>query len=142
MKAIKHIVLHSTATTHIAKIRQTDRSLIDQVCILIGWSYERYCDYQFNNYVEFVDRMFDRYPLEMVNEVKYSATFRGFWNNEASLRNQTEFLPFAQFEPEDSPVLLSEFLYTHSVLTLMHDDLFLMKYNRVLDIIRKEAKCH
>lgn len=127
--------------THIAKVRQSDKSLIEEVCNLIGWSYEQYCEYQFNNYIQFVDRMFEHWPAEMANQVKYSSVFRGFWNNEASLRNQTEFMPFARFEPIDSPVILSEFLYTHCPLQLMHDDLFMMKYNHVLDIIRKEAQC-
>lgn len=141
MKAIKHIVLHSTAKTHIAKIRQTDLTQIEEVCNLLGWSFERYCEHQFHNYNEFIDRLFSGYPVEMANQVRYSAVFRGFWNNEASLRNQTEFLPFAKYEPNDSPVILSEFLYTHSPLTLLHDDLFMTKYNRVLDTIRKGESC-
>ena len=127
--------------THIAQIRQTDKSLTEEVCNIIGWSHEEYCDYQFNNYIEFVDRMFDRWPAEMANQVKYSSVFRGFWNNEVSFRNQTEFLPFAKFEPTDSPVIISEFLYTHNPISLMHDDLFMMKYNSVLEIIRKGEQC-
>jgi len=141
MKAIQNIVLHSTAKTHIAKVRQSDRSQIEEVCNLIGWSFDRYCEHQFSNYIEFVDRLFAGWPTEMANQVKYSSVFRGFWNNEASYRNQTEFLPFARLEPSDSPVLLSEFIYTHSPLALMHDDVFMTKYNRVLEIIRKEQQC-
>ncbi|RQO78081.1 hypothetical protein DBR40_09025 [Pedobacter sp. KBW01] len=127
--------------THIEECREFDLNLIENVCMLLGWSTEQYCEYQLDNYNQFVDRLFYGFPVQMANEVKYSSDFRGFWNNEASFRNQTEFLPFAKFEPMESPVILSEFLYTHNPLTLMHDDLFMMKYNNVLEKIRKGKKC-
>lgn len=124
--------------TQTAQSRQTAQNLIQQVCKLTGWSYERYCTYQFNNYIEFVDRMFEHWPLEMANQVKYSSAFRRFWNEEAAYRNQTEFLPYAKFEPVAGSILISEFLYTHHPLSLLHDDLFMTRYNDVLQCIRKE----
>ena len=130
------------AKTHIEKVRQTDKSATEEVCALIGWSVDYYCEFQFCKYLEFIDRMFEGCPPSMVNQVKYSKVFRGFWNNEAALRNQTEFLPFAKYEPVNSENLLPEFEFTHNPISLMHDDLFMMKYNNVLQIIRKEEVCN
>ena len=126
---------------HITQVRNSDANQIQQVCRLLGWSYEDYCNFQFEKYLEFVDRVFIGFPDIMANQVKYSAVFRGFWNNEASFRNHTEFLPFAKYEETQSPDLISEFLYIHDPRALVMDDLFITKYNRVIDLIRKEEEC-
>ncbi|SUJ26382.1 Uncharacterised protein [Sphingobacterium spiritivorum] len=126
--------------THIAKVRQSNANVITRVCDLLGWTIERYCEYQFDNYIQFIEALFAGCPEEMSNEVKFSPVFRGFWNNEAFYRNSNLFLPFAQDEPEGSPEILAEFLYIHNPEYLMNDDDFMEHYNYTLKTIRKEQK--
>lgn len=124
-------------TTHIQKTKHTDASTTDAVCALIGWTVDRYCEFQFEKYIEFIDRMFDGCPTELLNQVKYHPDFSGFWNVEAAYRNEVMFLPFAKDNEGDLSMLLDEFLWQHNPLMLMHDDLFMLKYNNTLNAIRR-----
>lgn len=136
MKSQVKIIPMQTRKTHIERVRKTDQDLIGEICNQIGWSIERYYWHQFNNYLYFADVMFRGWPKGIKQQITYSPVFRGFWNNEAALRN-AEFIPFA-FDTHSIKDRVSEFLFMHDPSTLMNDDLFMMKYNATLNIIHKE----
>jgi len=149
--------------THIGAVRQTNQSQVQQVCIIINWSEEQYCNYLFEQYVAFVELLFERYPI-MQKQVLYNPVMRGFWNNEVNKRNKNEFLNFAvdlttrKFElikaqiksheiilagvectepmPFGAPYLIDEFMLTHNYLRLRNDEEFMHHYNRTLKLIR------
>lgn len=145
--------------SHIEATRQQDKNQVEQVCTLLSWTSEQYCEFQFASYMEFILRMFKDWP-EMAKQVASSAIFRGFWNNEVAFRNQTEFLPFATdmtsdlWEVDESGDLVitdgltlgdcglvNEFTFLHSPSYLMNDDMFMFKYNNVLKLLRKDLAC-
>lgn len=150
-----------TKTTHIATIRQKNQSQTSKVCQLLNWSEEQYCNYLFEQYCDFVKRMFYRYPVELYQTVLYSPVMRGLWNNEVFKRNALDFLPFASAETEPmleftddvdgifclpackpgAAHIVDEFMLIHAAARLVHDDEFMIKYNNVLSLIRKEEQC-
>lgn len=146
-----------TKTTHIARIRQADQSQVQQVCRLLAWDEQQYCQYQFYQYTGFLTRMFHEWPDIMLQQVMYSPTMRGFWNNEWAQRTDDEFLPFAKVLTEDAievepggnmitvpgmelgdAYLMDEYLLIHNIMALVDDDLFMMKYNNVLSLISRQ----
>ncbi|MGB4776125.1 MAG: hypothetical protein WBP45_13180 [Daejeonella sp.] len=122
------------STTHIGRIRKEQASQIEQVCDLLNWTHDEYCDHQYKEYEAFIARMFDGYPV-MMQQVRYSSAFRGFWNNEWAIRNEIDFLPFAKECQMDEAFIMEEYLYIHSHYRLMNDDDFLSKYNSALKLI-------
>lgn len=138
-----------------------DRALAVQtkVCEYLGWSEGRYFEHQADQYEEFLQFMFKGFPEIMMNEVRYSAIMSGFWKNEWIIRNERDFLPLAEEEMEtrmevtaegkllvkgpdlvSKSVVLNEYLYFNSGLTLVDDDYFMASYNEVLKLIRNEAR--
>lgn len=143
-----------TKISHIEQVRQSTFTLAEQVCRILNWSHEEYCDFQFAKYNAFIDLLFAKFPL-IGQQVRYSSVFRGFWNNEVCFRNEIEFLPFATEMTEDiyeinadgeliiAPAfpyghegLVNEFLFIHSIPRLINHELFMMKYNNILEVIR------
>ncbi|RYF25166.1 MAG: hypothetical protein EOO42_04355 [Flavobacteriales bacterium] len=144
-----------TKTSSIAKIKQFDLTQKQQVCELLQWSEQMYFDFMFQQYNDFLNRLFFGYPQQMLNEVAQSPVFRGFWNNEVSFRNESEFLPFAQFETQDyyevneagkliiTPAvplgdcfLVDEFMIIHNPKTLMSNDAFMHRFNKTLSLLK------
>ena len=142
-----------TAKTHIATIRQQNETQIQKVCYLLGWSEMQYCNYQFETYTRFLTRMFHGWPEHFLNAALYSPVMRGYWNNQASDRNN-EFLLWgnelhesqSELTPEGSiltipgvasgdPYYLEEFLFTHSVERLCNDKPFMDGYCQVIKMI-------
>ena len=144
-----------TQTNHMATIRVAYKSQLKRICELLEWTEEQYCSHQFEQYVAFIENMFKHFPI-MAKQVLYSPIMCGFWINEANIRNEVYFFPYAIsttatlwvnesgkiFEVEPSCIdVVEEYLHTHHALTLQNDDEFMMKYNRVLETIRKEQQC-
>ncbi len=154
MKEIKHITLHPTAKTHIARERMASSTLMDQVCAVLGWSPMRYCEHQYQNYEDFIARLFPGKP-EQAKTVRYSALFRGFWIIEWDRRNRS-FLSIALelmdtvfdfdsngrftvtegLEPGDL-VVLDEYLYRHNIYTLYADADFRVLMEETIRLIKK-----
>ncbi|MGY3054350.1 hypothetical protein ACVWYG_002557 [Pedobacter sp. UYEF25] len=149
-----------TKITRVEEIRKIDLTQKQAVCELLQWTEQMYFDFMFAQYEEFLNRMFSGYPIQFLNDVKYSPVFSGFWNNEIAARNEFDFLPFANTETEDYyevdvngelqvlqalPVgdiyLIDEFMFIHNPQRLMHDDAFMHRYNKTLRLLdRKYGK--
>jgi len=144
-----------TKTTHIAQIRQADQSQLQQVCQLIDFTEDQYCKYMFEQYTAFVKRMFCDYPIVLYQNALYSPVMRGFWNNEATKRNETEFLPFATDLTADIYTvnkqgtleiliglnagnlwLVDEFMLIHNHQVLINNGAFMHRYNQTLHLIK------
>jgi hypothetical protein len=130
-----------------------------KVCEYLGWSEKKYCEHQSEQYDEFLQFMFKGFPEIMMNEVRYSPIMSGFWKNEWIIRNERDFLPLADEEMEtkmevsekgkliitepdlvSKSIVLNEYLYFNSGLTLVDDDYFMASYNEVLKMIRNESR--
>ncbi len=137
------------------------RALVVQtkVCDYLGWNVKQYCEHQSDQYEEFLQFMFEGFPEIMMNEVRYSPIMSGFWKNEWIIRNERDFLPLADEEMEtkmevsekgkliitepdlvSKSIVLNEYLYFNSGLTLVDDDYFMASYNEVLKMIRNESR--
>ncbi|MES2651295.1 MAG: hypothetical protein V4663_06115 [Bacteroidota bacterium] len=126
-------------TTHIGSIRKQNSTQVQQICELLDWSEQAYCEYIFEQYQAFIKRMFYGYPEVVAKQVEYSEIFRGFWNDQVAVRNETEFLPFAS-PYAGSPNLLEEWLHIHDHRSLMHNDFFMDKYNYCITIIQQTER--
>lgn len=151
-----------TKTTRTAQIKQADFTQKQTVCNLLQWTEEMYGHFMFCQYDAFLNQLFFGYPEPFLNDVKHSAIFSGFWNNEIAHRNAIDFLPFAvelttdQYDllndfagvvfteavPKGDCYLVDEFMFIHSAKRLMHDDDFMHRYNHTLGLIesRKNGK--
>lgn len=91
----------SISKTHISHIRKENQSQIDDVCCLLGWSRQDYCQHQFEVYDLFIDLM---YPdaEKLAKTVKYHKSYTGFFINEWMRRNKEQFMPFALMYLEDA----------------------------------------
>lgn len=149
-----------TKSSFIAKTRQADHTQMQKVCELLKWDEQQYCNHQFEQYTDFLTRMFMGWPDIMLRQVLYSPTMRGFFNNEWSKRTDVEFFSFAKdliapvLEVDESGTLISlegmplgdcylidEYCCIHSSRGLINNDAFMIKYNDVLKMVRKEKVC-
>lgn len=110
-----------TLTTHIAKVRQQHLSQIDEVCQLLDWTHQQYCQHQFEQYQAFISILFKNYP-ELIKEVEYSAVFRGFWNKEAAKRN-AEWLAFARSQTRLEVILEVEDVFRQAQQPKVEDEI-------------------
>jgi hypothetical protein len=146
MKTLSH-------TSHIATIRQANQTQMQQVCQLLGWTLNQYCQHQYYTYEKLIERICYGYPA-IAQQMRYSPVFRGFFNQEWALRTQTEFLPFAhdlvqdilqvnhhgQLEtilgtPYGDAYLHDEYAYIHNPMLLVNNHAFMHKYNNLLHLI-------
>lgn len=123
--------------THIGRVRQNDLTTSEKVSQLLGWSHDQYCNHQYEEYEAFLARENAAYP-EIREELRYSATFRGFWNNEWTLRNQQEFLPFATECEMGEAYMTDEYLFINNHMRLINDLFFMNKYEYILNMIIKQ----
>ncbi|MGV3705423.1 MAG: hypothetical protein ACO1NU_08595 [Arcticibacter sp.] len=147
-----------TKTSHIAKVRQQDQIQMQRICEILMWSEVEYCNHQFEEYTNFLTRMFFGFPEAMLKQVMHSKVMRGFWNNEWTYRNQVEFLPFADEMTEDvtevdpsgelvympktehgDAGLVGEYMFIHGYRALMQDELFMFRYNNILELVRSRG---
>lgn len=142
--------------SHISTIIDTNQTQLQEVCSIIDWTAQQYCNYQFDQYTEFLKSLFFGYPEELYKDALYSPVMRGFWNNEASKRNELEFLPFGREEVKPLLELLDdfegvfylpastcgaahiidEFMFIHSAKRLINDEVFMAGYARTLQLIK------
>ncbi|MBD1394292.1 hypothetical protein [Mucilaginibacter glaciei] len=120
--------------THIALVRAENNSQLSEVCELLEWTEEHYCKHQFYQYQMFVKSLCEGWPAVRF-EIEYSPLFRGFFNNEWSSRNDTDFLPFSYDCKFDVPYMLEEYLFIHSYKRLLNDELFMMRFEHVRAMI-------
>ena len=142
---------------NISTVRSISDKQLQEVCKYLGWTEEHYCSHQLEEYESFLSRLFFGWPVEMLNEVRYSPIMSGFWKNEWIGRNYRDFLPFAKdslsssmwvdsdgslhlYEPTaaDRSHVYDEYLFIHSHRLLLNDDDFMFQYNCVLAMIRRE----
>lgn len=122
--------------THISKVRQFDLTVTEQIQQLLGWSHEQYCNHQYEQYEAFLARECSNHPV-IQQQLRYSETFRGFWNNEWIIRNQQEFLPFASECASDAADIVDEYLFINNHYRLINEVFFIHKYEAVLALILK-----
>lgn len=146
-------------STHIEAVRDMAYKQMLQICDYLGWTEEQYCAHQAEEYEVFLKRMFAGWPIEMLNEVRYSPVMAGLWKNEWRQRDGREFLPYAEIELTPSmwvdalgslhqhnpssfnqSQVFDEYLWIHSSKRLVNDDEFMKQYNRALTLIRNESK--
>lgn len=125
--------------THIGKVRGRMEKQIHEVNTLLDWSHEQYCNHQFEQYCLFVEKLSHNYP-SVRTQLLYSAHFRGMWNNEWLIRNDYNFIPFAEDCAFDIPAITEEYLWLHSHVRLLQDEAFMVRYSNVLRLICKEEK--
>ena len=139
-------------TTHIARAKQYNDKVMQQVCELLNWTEQQYCDHQYRIYEKIVDRLFYEMPKEQ-QSIRYSPVFRGFFINEWNKRTIVEFLSYAVIadsetcigadgslnhqEISDSANDEQEYLFVHHQHKIIGDTTFLTSLNQALDIIFK-----
>ncbi|WP_286778725.1 MULTISPECIES: hypothetical protein [Sphingobacterium] len=146
-------------TTMVSTAKGRALGVQTKVCQYLGWDAKQYCEHQSEQYEEFLEFMFKGFPEIMMNEVRYSSIMAGFWKNEWIIRNERDFLPLADEEMEtkmeitkegkllvkepdliSKSIVLNEYLYFNSGLTLVDDDYFMASYNETLKLIRNESR--
>lgn len=123
--------------SHIAQVRQSDLTLTQKVQNILGWSHQQYCNHQYEQYEAFIARECAMHP-DIAQILRYSETFRGFWNNEWIIRNQQEFMSFAP-DAVDGIDEVDEYMYIHSHQRLINDMFFMNKYECILKQILKQG---
>lgn len=127
---------------------------MERICGLLGWTEEKYCQYQYTCYYVFLNQLFSGFPTEMRKEVEYSPIMSGYWKNEWYHRNELDFVPYAEdicnssayvdaqgrqvyYQPLDNAqdMAVDEFGYINDPRRLQDDDAFMAGYNRVLKLI-------
>jgi len=127
MKSITYVNPAPGAYTKSVSINKRSRDFIE-------FSYEEFCNHQFENYENFVSLDFNQYP-GLAKTIRYSAAFRKFWNVEWLYRNQTEFLPFAEDCSLSVKELRHEYFFMHSPERLLNQPAFLNRYEDILKSI-------
>lgn len=122
--------------SHIAIVRKTNANALTQVCAALGWSEEKYCCHQYQEYENFC-KLITRNCPELRNKLRYSPVFRGFFNNEWAARNAKHFLPFALREHELGALwVLDEYLFVHnSERLLFSENPFYIRFEHILKSI-------
>ena len=147
-----------TSKTHIGTVRKENLTQLQMICTLLNWSHEKYCNHQYSQYEEFIKRACKDLP-DAETLLRYSSIFRGFFNQEWSLRNQSEFLFEAQEMtkhicevnacgdliyiegvPNGHYKIVYEYLTLHDARALFYDEAFANKYCNVIDLILKKRK--
>ena len=142
-----------TKKTHIAEVREETLKGIKQVCYLLQWTEQEYCEFQFQQYCLFVEARYSNFPDVIANRVLYSPIFRGYFNNEAYKRDEEEFLPFAEdliepiwtvaeggeieiLRPIKLDDLVTEWMMIHNYKRLLNDETFIDGFEQILKIIK------
>lgn len=144
-----------TKKTHIATIRQDNQDGMMQVCHLLQWSEQQYCEYLFEQYYTFIQIRFKHAHVSEKNRVLYSKFFRGVFNNAAAHRDETEFIPYAleateeiitvnpngslevvQTIPIGGEYLVTEWKHIQSHRRLIEDGHFMAQYRHILELIK------
>lgn len=125
--------------THIGKVRSRMVEQIHEVNGLLEWSHEQYCNHQFEEYLLFVEKLSQGYP-SVRSQIMYSPIFRGMWNNEWSIRDEYNFIPFAVDCWFDVPAITDEYLWLHSHVRLLQDEAFMNRYAQVMKLIHKDER--
>lgn len=151
-----------TPKTHIGKVRQQNLTQIERVCELLNWTREQFCKHQYSQYEAFVKRACADLP-EAANYLRYSKTFRGFFNHEWMIRTAAKFLPFAtdmtmptlellkqvwnngdvtlegveysEGLPYGAAYLVEEYVLIHKAQRLFYDEAFAQSYANIIDLI-------
>lgn len=141
--------------THMSQVREADLGNMFQVCELLGWTQDQYCEHQLEQYTKFLKLALAAMPTYIQNKAAYSPVLRGFWNNEWFSRNEREFLPMAidylrhsnSYVYEDGThylcwdntefinLVADEYLKIHSMDELADDERFLIRFYNNLKII-------
>lgn len=124
--------------THIAQVRNYNLTINEEVQRILGWSHDRYCQHQFLQYELFAKLDFCNYK-PLIDTLRHSSVFRGFFNNEWNRRNEEDFLPFATDCDLDPCDIMEEYQYIHSPTRLLNDFGFVRRYEAVLTIVLKEC---
>jgi len=127
MKTITYAIANPGSYSQSISINKQTREFIE-------YSHLEYCHHQFENYESFVAQDFNQHPA-LIKKVRYSATFRKFWNAEWLYRNKTEFLPFAESCTLSVKELRCEYIFMHSTERLLNQPAFLSRYEDILKII-------
>lgn len=120
--------------THIARVRSRNEHQLEEVCELLAWTPEQYCWHQYQQYERFVRNLCFNKP-DLLEWIRYSATFRGFWNNEWAARTDQNFMPFAYDCKYDVEMITEEYLHLNDAIRLIHDEGFYNRFENILKLI-------
>jgi hypothetical protein len=137
-------------TTHIALAKQYNDKVMQQVCELLNWTPDHYCQHQYDVYESFLLQMEGDSP-KVLAQLRHSPTFRGFWLNEWNKRTKEDFIIFAVLGYSNTSLDASggivyeestcddydyhEYMFVHSASRLMNDTAFLSAYEHILHLI-------
>lgn len=142
----------------IEQTRIMNESQISTVCTILGWTDQQYCDYQFEQYEQFLLIMFKDSDVAFANKVKYSPLFRGLWNNEWIQRNEeflkiAKYVVFTGYEVDDTGELIKvpppdagsvekldrDYRVLHNAKRLIVDHSFIVRFEHLLPLIFKKG---
>lgn len=127
-------VLTKIFKTHIGKIRASHSDQMDEICSLLDITKSGYCWHQYKQYEKFLSIVCNDYTNHL-EKLRYSSTFRGFWNNEWAQRNEIDFMPFAYESKYDKKEIMKEYVFIHSADRLFHDEDFYNRFDNILKLI-------
>lgn len=84
----------SKRNTHISTIRGANQAQITQICAMLGWDKQAYCDHQFAVYLDLVELIWPRTETKVGMFMQKNHSFCSFFINEWIRRNKY-FLKFA-----------------------------------------------
>jgi hypothetical protein len=104
-----------------------------EVCELLHWTPEQYCQHQYEQYEKFaaIATRYVRYP-ELKDWIRLSPVYRGFWNNEWEQRNRVEFINYAYYNSDNHVNVVEEYRYVHSADRLLFDELFFGRFQNIV----------
>lgn len=141
-------------TTHVSRAKEYNNSIMQQVCDLLNWTPDQYCNHQYACYEDTLHRLFYETPV-VLEQLRLSPVFRGLFINEWNDRTKCDLLDQAMVQ--DSGTLLApdgsfvfqeldssndeqEYLFIHSAHRLANDPEFLTAINQVMDLVFKSSK--
>lgn len=117
--------------THIETVRESHCNLMDNICDILSWTQEDFCNHQFAEYEGFARLVARDYPAYR-ERIRYSPVFRGFFNNEWAKRNELNFMPFAVDSAFSKLWILDEYLYMNDAEVLWRDEAFYIRFESIL----------
>jgi hypothetical protein len=137
----------------IEKTNLLNQTQLTEICGMLRWTEQQYCDHQYEQYEAFLKRaLFGAHP-NIFNRVRYSTLMRGLWNNEWIRRNKG-FLPLARYcmfegmevdkkgglhqvspDEEDLERVTDDYYTIHNGKLLYSNETLLIKFHHVLNLI-------
>jgi hypothetical protein len=120
--------------THIDTVRESYSNQMEEVCQILAWKQNDFCMHQFAEYERFAKIVSLEFP-HLLNRIRYSPVFRGFWVNEWAQRNQLNFIPYSKECAFSRIWILDEYLFLNDAERLYRDEGFYIRFENILKSI-------